>query len=265
MQFRKLHDKRLIENHFRKNTLLNLYQIGDLDDFFWKYTDWYAAFENNEVEHVILKYSGTDLPVVLALCEGTCDKMGALLYEIRDELPDKFYSHMSTDIPQVLKNDFRLEHHGHYLKMTLKRNDLKTPENADNIRRLTNEDLKMLQEFYKESYPDNWFDKRMLGTGKYFGYFDNGKLIGAAGIHVYSAVYKVATLGNITTDPLHRGKSICAKVTSALCRDLFENVDHIGLNVHSENKQAIRSYEKIGFKITAEYEEIMFYKLALDA
>ncbi|MCY7360679.1 MAG: hypothetical protein LH629_01215 [Ignavibacteria bacterium] len=67
-------------------------------------------------------------------------------------------------------------------------------------------------------------------------------------------------LGNITTDPEFRGQSVCKKVTSVLCKDLFETVDVIGLNVHSDNSAAIKSYENIGFKITYYYEEIMFEK-----
>ena len=95
--------------------------------------------------------------------------------------------------------------------------------------------------------------------GKYFGYFneESGKLAGISGIHVYSPVYKVAVLGNITTNPEFRGRSICRKTTTALCKDLFESVDIIGLNVSKENYAAIKSYENIGFKITGEYEEYM--------
>ena len=72
---------------------------------------------------------------------------------------------------------------------------------------MNTDDIEIIIGLYEESYPDNFFDKRMLETGKYFGYFENGKLIGIAGIHVYSAKYKVATLGNITIDPSQRGKA----------------------------------------------------------
>lgn len=101
----------------------------------------------------------------------------------------------------------------------------------------------------------------MLGTGKYFGYFDNDKIAGISGIHVYSKEYKVAALGNITTGIEYRGKSVCTKLTSALCSDLFKTVDLIGLNVSESNVAAIRCYEKTGFKEYAGFEECMFRKL----
>ncbi|MBI4801807.1 MAG: hypothetical protein HY796_04710 [Elusimicrobia bacterium] len=33
-----LHDKAKIESFLRKNTRLNIYGLGDLDDFFWEHT-----------------------------------------------------------------------------------------------------------------------------------------------------------------------------------------------------------------------------------
>ena len=101
----------------------------------------------------------------------------------------------------------------------------------------------------------------MLETGKYFGYINGGEIRGAAGIHVYSPLYRVAALGNITTDPEFRGQSVCRKVTSALCRDLFETVDLIGLNVDTGNAAAIKCYTNCGFEICGIYEEFMFRKI----
>ena len=69
-----------------------------------------------------------------------------------------------------------------------------------NTRRLGESDIIQIKDLYDRSYPENFFDRRMLGTGKYFGYFEDGKLIAIAGIHVYSEKYRVAALGNITTD-----------------------------------------------------------------
>jgi len=258
MTVSRLRDKKIIESHFRKNTDLNLYQIGDLDDFFWEYTDWYALSAGDELKQIILLYFGTDLPVIMALCDRELNEMKSLLNKITSYLPKKFYSHLSEGLAEVLEKTYNYAGHGKYLKMSLRKENLNCELKDTNVKRLTVSDLDSVKEFYSESYPDNWFDKRMLETGKYFGYFVEGKIAGISGIHVYSPLYKVAALGNITTHPFHRGKSICTMLTSVLCKDLFKTVDKIGLNVHSENKAAIRSYEKVGFKITGKYEEYMF-------
>ncbi|MDZ4711065.1 MAG: GNAT family N-acetyltransferase [bacterium] len=260
MNLLALQDKDQIELHFRKNTDLNLYQLGDLDDFFWKFTDWQAAEEDGEIKQIILIYKGTDLPVMIALCDKNENIMRELLINLEPRLPEKFYSHLSKGLAEVLRGNYNFEKHGTYLKMSLQKNDLVLFAENPAVRRLEVTDIEQIKKFYEESYPDNWFDKRMLESGKYFGYFINDKLAGIAGIHVYSGKYKVAVLGNITTDPVHRGRSICTNLTSALCADLFETVDNIGLNVHSENTAAIKSYGMVGFKITGEYEEYMFKK-----
>ena len=37
-----LHDKAVIEGFLRRNPLLHIYPLGDLDDFFWPHTTWYG-------------------------------------------------------------------------------------------------------------------------------------------------------------------------------------------------------------------------------
>ena len=268
MKIKKITDKNILETHFRKNTPLNIYLLGDLDDFFFEYTEWFGLFESegSELIQVALLYKGSELPVLLAFCgnEIESEQMKYLIENIKADLPDEFYAHLSPGLKDVLKADHEYEPGGRYLKMYLpekNKDKLLKIDGDSNIRRLKVSELDDIQEFYKKSYPDNWFDKRMLETGKYFGYFDEEILVGISGIHVYSKEYKVAALGNITTDSQYRGRSICTKVTSVLCTDLFETVDVIGLNVSESNAAAIRCYEKIGFKVYAEFEECMFRRL----
>jgi predicted GNAT family acetyltransferase len=76
-------------------------------------------------------------------------------------------------------------------------------------------------------------------------------------VHVYSAEYRVAALGNITTHPDHRGRGLATAVTAGCCKHLLESVELIGLNVRADNAAAIRAYEKIGFEVRAVYHEWM--------
>jgi ribosomal protein S18 acetylase RimI-like enzyme len=262
MNIIEISDREILETHFRKNTALNLYQLGDLDDFFFKFTEWYGLENGGDISHVVLIYKGTELPVLLALCEKGSDEMKILINEIKNRLPCKFYSHLSPGLRDALSADYECSFHGRHLKMTLDKGNFLKPGQDKSVRRLNAGDLEMMIEFYNHSYPGNWFDKRMLETGKYFGYFDTDskKLLGISGIHVYSAKYRIAALGNISTDPGYRGRSICTIVTAALCDDLFLTVDSIGLNVIDNNTPAIRSYEKIGFRVCNEYDEYMFEK-----
>jgi hypothetical protein len=61
---------------------------------------------------------------------------------------------------------------------------------------LTLSDSNELEEFYRVSYPGNWFEPYTLETGCYYGIRHGASLISVAGVHVYSQHYKVAALGN---------------------------------------------------------------------
>jgi len=170
-------------------------------------------------------------------------------------LPNEFYAHLSPGLIDFFGKQNIEEYYGFNYKMALRLPPVEIED--ENIRRLTTEDLPIIQDFYSIAYPHNWFDNRMLETEKYFGYFIDSKLVGISGIHVYSAEYKVAALGNIATHPDYRGKQIGFKLTSMLCYDLSKTVDFIGLNVKSDNEFAIRCYQKIGFEIIGNYDECL--------
>lgn len=254
-------DKKQLELHLRKNTEMNIYQIGDLDDFFFKNTKWYGLTEEGEIRQTAMVYTGTELPVLLSFCENNYGCFRELAGQIKDKLPREFYSHLSCGAETFFGDEYNYKSGGKHFKMSLTKKNFRDRSEDKNIRRIGPEDIEKLNELYEKAYPANWLDRRMLETGKYFGYITGGKIRGAAGIHVYSPAYRVAALGNIATDPAFRGQSVCRKVTSALCRDLFETVDLIGLNVDTGNAAAIKCYTNCGFEICGIYEEFMFGKI----
>src|SRR5215470_15367340 len=89
-----LHDKAEIEAFLRRDTYLHLYEIGDLDDFFWEHTTWYARKDEGEIEQLALVYTGTALPVLLAFAHGAPAGVRDLLGELIPMLPQKLYSHL---------------------------------------------------------------------------------------------------------------------------------------------------------------------------
>jgi ribosomal protein S18 acetylase RimI-like enzyme len=253
MNLEILYDKEVIFGFLKKNKGLHIYSIGDLDDFFWKKTTWFALREGVSIYSIALLYTGMEIPTLLLFHEGQSHYPCQLLEWIKPLLPAKFYAHFSTGLLNLFKSENIRENYGLHYKMVL--NKVVSAPVDENIRNLTPDDLDVINEFYSVSYPHNWFDGRMLETNKYFGYFESGRLIGAAGVHVFSERYKVAALGNIATHPDYRGKQIAYKLTSALCYNLQQCVDLIGLNVKADNENAIKCYRKIGFEVTGTYEE----------
>lgn len=251
-----LHNKEQIKTFLQQNVYLHIYSLGDLDDFFWNYTTWYASRHNGTLNAVILIYFGQPLPVLLALSDEV-EPLKALLQSARHLLPARFYTHLSPGVEQTLGDGFKVEPHGRFYKMALL--DASKLNRVDTLgaERLSVDDVEAVKKLFAVSYPGNWFDPRMLETGQYFGLWRSGKLVSVAGVHVYSKAYGVAALGNITTHPTHRGCSLGTAVTARLCQSLAGEVEHIGLNVNVNNQAAIRLYKKLGIEIIASYNEFM--------
>lgn len=252
-----LSDRDSIEALLRRDVDLHLYEIGDLDDFFWPRTAWHGLIEGGELREAALVYAAPDLPTVLALSRDPTS-MRALLREMTPRLPDRFYAHLSPGLADELAPHFYATSHGKHAKMALRSTTAVEAVNTSEVALLSPADAPELLSLYESSYPGNWFDPRMLETGHYAGIRRGGELVSAAGVHVYSRRYRVAALGNITTRPDVRGRGLGAAVTAGLCKDLARSVDHIGLNVKSDNTSAITCYSKLGFEHVAVYEEMSF-------
>lgn len=252
MKLVSIHDKDEIEARLRRNTYLHLYSIGDLDDFFWKHTTWYGT-DQGEPPPVLL-YSGSERPVLLALADESLTQSQELLRLASPLLPRRFYAHLSEGLIEILNEEYEIHSHGMHYKMGLTKQELLGKIDTTEVIQLQKSDLNDLEAFYNRSYPGNWFDARMLETG-YYGIRRGGELVSAAGVHVYSAVYKVAALGNIATHPEWRGQGLGTRVSARLCQELLKSVNHIGLNVKANNRAAIASYEKLGFEKIASYQE----------
>lgn len=252
-----LHSKVQIEAFLRRYPFLHLYLIGDLDEFFWGYTTWYALLNQRQVEQLVLLYTGTSLPVLLGLTEEP-RLMKELLQSIAHLLPKRFYAHLSGDVATVLADDYQIESHGLHYKMALTNIRRLDSVDSTDVIQLSVADTDELEDLYRLAYPGNWFEPRMLETGHYYGIRQNQRLISVAGVHVYSQQYKVAALGNITTHPQFRGQELAKVVCAKLCQVLLQKVEHIGLNVKADNKSAIACYTKLGFEAIATYEEYSF-------
>jgi ribosomal protein S18 acetylase RimI-like enzyme len=245
-----VHDRAELEALLGKDPALHTYELGDLDDFFWPYTSWYR-----HDDAVALVYHGLDTPTLIALAPPS--PLAALLTALRPLLPRRFYAHLSVGGDATLAGDFAADPHGRHYKMALTDRDaLRAVTPAGDV--LGPDDLPDLLRLYDEAYPGNWFDPRMLETGHYVGVRRDGRLLAVAGVHVWSPRYRVAAIGNVTTHPGARGQGLGTAAVAALSQRLLSTVDVISLNVMAANATAIALYEKLGFTVIAEYDEVAF-------
>jgi ribosomal protein S18 acetylase RimI-like enzyme len=254
VSIKQLTDKARIEAFLRKNAGLHIYSLGDLDDFFWPHTTWYGWETEGELQDVVLVYGGTRVPTVVGITEhpvALCERMR----EVISLLPPRFYAHLSPGVEAVFQGTHHVDAHGPHYKMALRNAARLADIDCTGAVRLGPQDEDELARLYDESYPGHWFDPRMLQTGQYFGLRSGGRLISAAGVHVYSEQYRVAAIGNVVTHPAHRNRGYARRVTARLCQSLREKVRHIGLNIQADNDAAMACYRNLGFEIVVPYGE----------
>ena len=253
-----LHDTGEIERYLRQNALIHLYELGDLDAFFWQYTTWYALKEEDQIQALILLYISVQppIPVLLAISENL-PSLRNLLRSSLHLLPPRFYAHLSGDLSALLATHYKIDSHGLHYKMALTDASWLETIDTSEVVLLTVENLDELQALYRVGYPVNSFDPRMLETGQYYGIRRDSMLVSVAGVHVYSPRYRVGVVGNVTTHPAYRGKGLGTTVCAQLCKALLQTVEHIGLNVKADNAPAIASYKRLGFEVVGEYTELL--------
>jgi RimJ/RimL family protein N-acetyltransferase len=252
-----LHDKAAIAAFCRRHPALYIYELGDLDDFFWPHTTWYGWEEQGVLRQLALLYHDMTTPVLLAHAAGDHDGLRRLLGGVLPLLPRRIYAHLDAGAIAALVGAYRAEPHGPHLKMDLRDPSALAgyPATAE---QLSEADLPDIEALYAASYPGNWFVPRMLQTGCYYGIRSDGALVCIAGVHVFAPAQGVAALGNVTTHPAWRGRGLAAAACAALCRALLaRGVATIGLNVRADNAAAIACYQKLGFRRTAAYDEWM--------
>lgn len=256
MDIQIIKNRPALEKYFRQDLPLHLYSLGDLDDFYWPKITCYGIQTGKELKNITTFYRGEDLPVLLAFGEMDPD----YLNQLHALMPNQYYTHLSPGLIECFSDHYTITEYGDHFKMALSDPDPIMHVNTGNTFRLTEIDLIEVNELYEKSYPDNAFDPRMLESGLYIGVRHLGRLASIAGIHTYSAKYRVAALGNITTHPEHRGQGFGKAATARLCHLLNSSVDFIGLNVKCDNYQAISLYQSLGFRISSVYGEFSLQK-----
>lgn len=250
-------DRARLRAFFRRAPELYLYQLGDLDDFFWPHTRWYALEDGGDLGAVAMLYTAHAVPTLLAI--GDRPPLAELLGAIRDQLPPQFHAHLSPGLADALAPRFAGGPHIAMQKLALADRARLGRADTAGVARLVPGDGDEALRFFAAAYPSNWFDPRMLETGHYYGVREGGALVAAGGVHVWSPAERVAAVGNIAVAADHRGRGLGTRVTARVCRSVLGSVDHVGLNVRSDNRAAIACYERLGFAAVAPYEEHMLH------
>ncbi len=105
------------------------------------------------------------------------------------------------------------------------------------------EDLEILYRAVGEEHR-KWGDWAEKGLA--YGIRREGRIVAAAGTHFVSR--RCSLIGGVYTAPRFRRQGYAAVLTSAVTMDALRRSDRVGLMVVSDNKAAIRLYQKLGYR-----------------
>jgi ribosomal protein S18 acetylase RimI-like enzyme len=131
------------------------------------------------------------------------------------------------------------------------------PAGVELVRRLVEADAADLNRLYAIEEDGLRYSGRQVVEGVYYGAHNRGRLVAAAGTHIFSSREGVGVIGNVFTHPDFRGRGLGSAVTAAVAAHLLKTCNLIVLNVDPANRTARHIYDNLGFKDTGRLVEAM--------
>jgi ribosomal protein S18 acetylase RimI-like enzyme len=239
----RLVDKNRIRALLLRDRFWCVYALGDLTPRMFEKCQWFTP----------------DLTMVLH-DYGTCILFAHGTGSIREAI-----DHVSWPVHLQVRRD-ALDEIKHHATVTSEKQMLRMAWHRRAIdvdprpARLTEADAAALVRLYQDGEwtgesPD-FFYPAMLESGTFFGIFEGGEIVAAAGTHLVAPDEGAAAIGNVYTRRDRRGRGYGRAVTSAVIADLQE-IATIGLNVKAANLPAIRIYESLGCSGHCEFVEAL--------
>lgn len=251
---RALEDDDEILELLTRDPIACAYMIGDLDEGYRDNCTWYGAGPKGALEGLLLLYEGLSAPVMI-----TYGQSGAVEDTVNafcGALPGRALVHLPPHHQTALERYYACDDLYPMLRMGMAAREFRgAPPSAFEVTRLSHRDTGDIVDL-QGHYADNFFEPDQLGSGHYYGIRADGRLVSVAGVHVFSPAHKIACLGNIVTHTDFRGRGLSTACTSHLVAQLIrEGIETLALNVRPQNRQAVRVYERLGFRYHGSYLE----------
>ncbi len=208
-------------------------------------TTMYVAFENGNLRGYILIYTALEFPSVILECDSN---VAEKLIEYAPK--NQFIIHVSHNLLPIVKGRFPAAKSYVEDWMLINKGEANVSR-SELVRRLRVEEdaakLAMLLSTREDRsrgtvkmYLD-WINKMPV-----YGVFLSGELVSYAGS--FLQLPRVWMIGGVYTHPDYRNKGYATLATSAVTEEALNHAESAALFVRSDNYQAIRVYEKIGYK-----------------
>ena len=210
-----------------------------------KHTTMHAAFQNDRLSGYVLTYTGTDVPSVILECPTDIAAM------LLDKAPaNNFIMHTSPQLLKAVQEKYPKEKHYVESWMLVKKGEakyfrsdcarkLEGKEDASRLASLLssrNDRPRRMMKKYTE-----WISRMPL-----YGVFLGDELVSYAGSFIQ--LPQVWMIGGVYTATMHRNKGYATSATSAVTEEALRNADAAALFARSDNRAAIKVYERIGYR-----------------
>lgn len=246
VRIRRLTDAEAVRAILQTAPAYTAYALAYLDPLLFPHAEFYQA-TSNEKRALIMHARGGLGPSTFALGEPAL--VGALM-NLHPGPRQAFLTCETTHVEQIL------ESHNLWRPQTMvrmqvdrehyRRHGLQLPTTAQ-CRRLIDADADDLNRLYALEDDGLRYSGRQVSDGVYYGVYNRGRLISAAGTHIFSGYEGVAVVGNVFTHPDHRGHGFGTIVTAAVTEHLLQTCSLIVLNVDPVNRPARHIYDLLGY------------------
>jgi GNAT superfamily N-acetyltransferase len=228
----------------KSNVIRNVFAYYDLQ-YDPKHTIMHAAFQNGRLYGYVLTYTGTDVPSVILECP--TDIAATLL----DKAPtNNFIMHTSPQLLKAVQDKYPKEKHYVESWMLVKKGRAEYFR-SDCARKLEGKEDASRLAILLSSRNDR--PRRMLkrytewiGRMPLYGVFLGEELVSYAGSFIQ--LPQVWMIGGVYTAVEHRCRGYATSATSAVTEEALRNADAAALFARSDNRAAIKVYERIGYR-----------------
>lgn len=237
---------------FNRHRDAHLYGLADLAEPIWGLSTWWRR---GDATVGLIGLPGVDDAVVYAVSPADPHGTLNLLAELAGagSLTDRFVVTGPVGLVGALSQSHRPVWSAAYQKMAW-RDRQEHPANPA-VRRLGPADAPHVSGLRAaDPGAGGFFHPGLLEIGPHVGWFEAGRLVSMAGVHVADHAHGVVAVGNVVTHPGHRGRGLAGIVMTALLAEL-RAYPAVGLNVAKDNAAAIRLYESLGFAWVHDYDE----------
>lgn len=249
---RRVEDRRRLQDLLQRSPAFNAYALAFLDAALFPLATFFTAEAGPAT--AVLMHSKGGLGQALHLWGDP--RLAGALVRLHPGTRGALLTCQPEHIDEVL-GAYNLWRPQTMLRMTVDRDSFMAPADRGPVRRLLAADAPELNQLYSLEGEGIMYSGRQVREGIYFGGLHRGRVVAAAGTHIYSRAARVAVVGNVFTHPDFRRRGLSTATTAAVTARLLEDCDLVVLSVDPANRSARHVYETLGYRDSGRIVEAM--------